>query len=464
MKLAPGAQNSMPKDADALTIASNDFAQSTVPGHARDAGLVRTVGTFGLAASVINSVIGAGIFIVPAAMAAATGVYACLAFLGCAVAMGTVVLCFAEGGRRVPTSGGPYGYIEAAFGPIAGSIAGTLVWVSAVLACGGVLAALADSLASVVSPTFAAAARAGVIVSALGFLVAINLRGVSSGTRFIAAATLVKLVPLLIFIAVGAGAMHATNFHAASTTVSPEGFGRAAILAMFTLVGMETALGASGEVARPTRTIPRALITAMAFVALLYVSIQLIAQGILGAALATSSAPLADAMSRINPTLRALLLAGASVSMVAWIGSDILGSPRVLFALARDGLLPSVLGRVHARTRVPYAAIVCYAAIAAVLALSGSFAELAVVATLASAALYLAGCAAVWRLTWSGRAESASIMSTRWLVIAAAAGIVSMFIVIILATWAEIAGLAATILAGALAYHLQRGLRSRARD
>jgi APA family basic amino acid/polyamine antiporter len=120
------------------------------------------------------------------------------------------------------------------------------------------------------------------------------------------------------------------------------------ILAVFAFMGMETALAASGEVAQPERTIPRALALALAAVALLYMAIQIVAQGILGPALAHSEAPLADAMGQISPALRWLMLAGAAVSMLGYLASDLLGSPRILFAFARDGLLPKALGRVHA--------------------------------------------------------------------------------------------------------------------
>ena len=112
--------------------------------------------------------------------------------------------------------------------------------------------------------------------------------------------------------------------------------------------------------------------------------------------------PLADAMARINPMLRLVMLAGAGLSMFGFLSSDILGSPRILFAFARDGLLPSVLGRLHARTHAPHVAISCYAILAAALALSGTFSELAVLSTLASAAFYIAGCAAAWKLARRG--------------------------------------------------------------
>ena len=111
----------------------------------RDAGLVRAVGTGALAAALVNIIIGAGSFNVPAAMAAARGVYAALGFVVCGIAMGAIAICFAEGGSRIPSSGGAYGYIDAAFGRLAGCVTGNLLWFSGVLACGGVAAALAPA-------------------------------------------------------------------------------------------------------------------------------------------------------------------------------------------------------------------------------------------------------------------------------------------------------------------------------
>ena len=108
----------------------------------RDAGLVREVGPWGLAASIVSIVVGAGIFAVPGALAAAVGPYAPLAFLLCGLAVGSVAICFAEGGSRIPTSGGVYGYIEAAFGPLVGYVAGTLLALTGTFAELAVLATL----------------------------------------------------------------------------------------------------------------------------------------------------------------------------------------------------------------------------------------------------------------------------------------------------------------------------------
>lgn len=406
----------------------------------RDAGLIRAVGPWGLAASVVNMVVGASIFVVPAALAANVGLYAPLAILVCAIAVGSVAICFAEGGSRIPSSGGAYCYIEVAFGPLAGYVAGTLLWFADVLACGGIAAALADVGASLMSPPLKAPAHALIIVATIGGIAFINVGGVGRGMRLVNATTMLKLAPLAIFIIVGASAVHGANFRGGGP-LSSTGLGRAVILALFSFMGMETSLCASGEVARPERTIPRALALAMGTVTLLYVAIQIVAQGILGPSLASSTVPLADAMARISPSMRMLMLAGTALSMFGYLSSDILGSPRILFAFARDGLLPSALGRVHSRTHAPHVAIVCYAVLAIALALSGTFSELAVLSALATAPFYIAGCAATWRLVRRGVARAGAPLNFRWLGTAACLGITAMLVLIALASRAEICGL-----------------------
>jgi basic amino acid/polyamine antiporter, APA family len=420
----------------------------------RDAGLVRKVGPWGLAASVVSIVVGAGIFAVPGALAATVGPYAPLAFLVCGLAIGAVAICFAEGGSRMPTSGGVYGYIEAAFGPLTGYVAGILLLVGDVFACGGVAAALADVAASVTPKSLVSTVHATVIVGVIGGLALINIAGVARAARFVSLTTALKLIPLLIFIVVGLTRIDGSNF-AYTAQPGTEGLGRAAILALFSFIGMEAPLAASGEVAQPSRTIPRALAIAMVSVALIYIAVQVVAQGILGASLAQSQAPLADAMGHISPLLRALMLAGAAVSMFGWISSDLLGSPRMLFAFARDGLLPralAVLGLVHPSTQVPYVAILAYAGIAVLLALTGTFAELAALATLTTAALYALGCVAAWLLARRGIAVAGAPLNFRWLGAATFVGVGSMLALIALGSWREIAGLASLVAMSVLLY------------
>ncbi len=437
-----------------MLTAAPASSPASLPLPSRDAGLVRAIGPWALGASILNVVIGAGIFAVPAALAANVGPYAPLAFLVCAVAVAAVAICFAEGGSRVPTSGGAYGYVSAAFGPLVGYVAGTMLWFCNALACGGIAAALGDVAGSLLPPPLRTAARLLVVVAVIGGIALVNVGGVARGARLVTTATALKLVPLVVFIVAGMGAMQRMNFMPIARP-GTEDLGRALILAVFALSGMEVAMSASGEVAEPARTIPRALAISMVSVTALYVAIQVIAQGILGPALAHSSAPLADAMGRISPLLRLLMLAGAAASMFGWISSDILSTPRVLFAFARDGLLPRPLGRLHPGSQVPHIAILLYAALATGFALTGTFAELAILSILGTAPVYIAGCAAAWLLARRGVALAGAPLNFRWLGAAAATGIASMLALVALASRAEILGVFALLGLSAGVYLLQ---------
>lgn len=416
------------------------------------------MGPWWLAANIVTIVVGAGIFVVPAALAANIGPYAPLAFLACGVAVGAVAICFAEGGSRIATSGGVYGYVEAAFGPLTGWVAGSLLILSDVLACGGVAAALADAAAGITPAGWRAPAHAAVIVVVIGGIALINIGGIKRGAWLVSLVTTLKLIPLVVFVVVGAWALHGANF---ARIVKPgtQGLGRALLLALFALTGMESSLSVSGEVKDPSRTIPRALAISLGTVILLYMAIQSAAQGILGASLAHSAMPLADAMGRISPALRGLMLAGAGISMLGWLSGDLLAAPRLLFAFGRDGMLPRVIGRVHSRSHAPHVAIACYAAIAVALALTGTFVELAVLSTLASSVLYMAGCAAAWQLARRGVAEAGVPLNFRWLGAAAVVGVASMAVMIALASRTEIVGLFAVTGASVIIYFVQTRVR-----
>ncbi len=412
--------------------------------HARDHGLVRGIGTLEMAASIVNGVVGAGIFSLPAVMALQAGAAAPWAYAACALAMAPVVICFADAGSRVPTSGGAYGTVAAAFGPGAGFVTGILLVISCLLASGGISAALADMVASLDPALGGRFGRAAVIIAVLASVAAVNLTRVSITARLIGAATAFKLLPLLLFVALGV-LFYNHGVPAGAGGGEPGGFGRAVILGLFAFCGMETPLGASGETRDANRTLPRALFLAMGFVLILYLSIQYTAAHLLGPALAHSAAPLADAAGRLSPAARAIMLAGAGVSMLFWLTTDALGASRMLFAMARDGRMPAFLGVLNAHTRVPARAVLVYVAIAIALALSGSFLALIVASALNSAAIYILACGAALVLHRRHTALAGPVRPLPILPLVAVAGIASMIAVVLAARGAEIAGLLATI-------------------
>lgn len=141
-----------------------------------------------------------------------------------------------------------------AFGPLAGFVTGNLLWLSGVLACGGVAAALGDVTTSLVPASIAGVTHAVVIVRIIGANAYVSIGGVSRNARVITVATAVKLIPLVVFVGIGAFAIHPSNL-AAAAVPSPQDVGRGLILALFAFTGMEATLGASGEVATPAKTI-----------------------------------------------------------------------------------------------------------------------------------------------------------------------------------------------------------------
>lgn len=426
---------------------------------ARDSGLVHAVGPLALTGAFVGILIGGGIFTIPAVMAAAVGSLAPVAYLGAAIAVGLVMLCFAEAASRVPTSGGPYGFVAAAFGPYAGWLTGALNWASPVLTAGGIAAAAADAGSSVFPGLAGGPVRAAALITWFATLAAINIAGVGGAARFVAIMTGIKLIPLAIFIAVGIWFIEPVNLTLplapGAADISTQ-IGRAAILGIFLFTGMEATLAVSGEVREPSRTIPRAIFFSILGYGVLCITVQLVAQGILGPALATSKAPLADAMATIAAPLQLLLVVGAVLSMLGWTASDSLSSPRSLFAFARDGLLPAPLGRLHPRTHAPHVAIITHSAIAAAFAVTGSFATLAVLATLLTLLVYLLGCAAALKLRRDDIALAGNPIRVPALGLVAAAGIAIMLWVAAQSTAAEAIGIAVFIALVTLLYRFRQ--------
>jgi amino acid transporter len=366
-----------------------------------DARLVRAIGTWGLAASIVNVTVGGGIFRLPAGVAASLGAAAPIAYLVCTVAMALIVICFADAGSRVSMTGGPYAYVETAFGPFVGFMCGALLWVGMTFALSAVATFFADSVAAL-APSIGPAGKRAALVVTLVVLAAANMRGVRGVTRANIVFTVAKLLPLLGLIVVGAFAMRAENL-AVTAMPAPSAVSRASLLLLFAFLGVESALVPSGEVKDPGRTVPRAIFLAMGAVALLYVTVQVVAQGLLGSALAGDPTPLASAAAvAMGPAGRSLILVGSVVSMFGYVSGMTLAVPRMLFAFGRDGFLPAPLAAVHSRWRTPHVAIAAQTAVVILLALFGIFEKLAVAANATMLIVYAACCLAAVALRRRG--------------------------------------------------------------
>jgi len=375
-----------------------------VTGTKPEAGLVRALGVWGLAASVINITIGGGIFRAPGSpeISGRLGVAAPLAYLICAVAMTFVVLCFAEAGGRIASSGGPYAYVERAFGPVAGFAVGWMVWVTGTIATAAVATIFADSVQAMSPALGGGVMRAALIVLIFVVVASINVRGVQFGARLNLVSTIVKLVPLALLIVLGLAAVKAENLVWPGMPSAPD-LTRSSIVLLFIFAGIECALVPSGEVRDPARTVPRAVLGALGVVTVVYILIHLAAQGVLGSGLSGNSAPLVSlATAVMGPTGGIIVGLAVVLSTFGYLSGMILAIPRALFAFARDGVLPKALASIHPTFHTPWIAIITQTLLALALAVTSSWEKLVVLANISVLIVYF-GCAlAAWQLRRTG--------------------------------------------------------------
>src|SRR4051812_21341416 len=212
------------------------------PAVARDGSLVRAIGVAGLAAGIVNVTIGGGIFRLPADVARALGPAAPLAYVICALAMGLVVLCFAEAGSRVDLTGGTYAYVETAFGPYVGFMAGVTFWTESTVATAAVAGLLAANVGQLVPAIRGPVASAIFLVAVFLALSSINIAGVRKGTALTSVAAAVKLLPIVALLV--AGPFFIDRAHLAVAALPPAGAGaRMSLLLLFPVAG----IGMAGE-------------------------------------------------------------------------------------------------------------------------------------------------------------------------------------------------------------------------
>ncbi len=357
----------------------------------KEEGLKRVIGITGLSLNIVNITIGAGIFALPAMVAIKLGGFSVFAYIFCGFMMAAIMLCYAEIGTRVTKSGGSYAYVEAAFGDLAGFIVSWLmVFGWSILGSAALMNIITDSLA-VVFPIFSETwMRVLFFALLLGFLLLTNIRGAKEGVAFTKWITIIKLVPLVGIIIFGFTYVDTSNLQWEHMPTF-ETFSGATLILFFAFAGFETALGVSGEIKNPQRTIPLGILLGGVLILVLYLLLQTVTQGVLGGAmLEAKDAPLAAVAEKIvGPIGGVLLLLAAAVSCFGSVSTDVLNTPRVIFAGSNDGLFPKFLGKVHPKFATPHWSISCFVALIFVFAVWGSFEQLAMLASAAILLIYL---------------------------------------------------------------------------
>lgn len=373
----------------------------------QEEGLKRSVGVLGLSANIINIIIGAGIFALPAVIASKMGASSIIAYIFCGILIALVMLCFAEAGSKVTNTGGPYTYIETAFGNYAGFLGGIFAISATLFADAAVSNALVNILASTY-PIFENEWVRLLFLFIIFFgLAYINIIGLKQGIGLVKFNTVAKLIPLLLLVIIGWKGVSFSNLYI-DTMPSIEKLGETSLILFFAFQGAETGLVVGGEVINPKRTVPKAIFISILTVVCIYILIQTVSQGILGSDLPNfKAAPLAEAAKvAFGPIGFTILFIGAVISMFGFLSGSILNNPRVVYALSRDKVIPlKALSKIHKSFKTPYIAIIVYATIGFVFSATGSFEKLAVIASSAMLIIYLGVALSVIKLRKSQKSK-----------------------------------------------------------
>ncbi|HLK31358.1 MAG TPA: amino acid permease [Puia sp.] len=353
--------------------------------------LKRDIGAFSLACTVVNMMIGTGIFVLPALAAEKLGAAAIICFFICGLLIFLIALCFAEVGSKVKLSGGAYTYIEMAFGPFVGFVSNNLFWFgSCVLGDAGIASALAKTLAAYIPFLNTAFGQIIFYIFLFGILTLINIRGAKYGARFSVITAFLKLAPIVLIIILGMDHIVRENL-AWKQVVTLHNIGSGTLILFYAFVGIETAVNNGGEFKNPAKTVPRGIFSGILFVLLIYICIQLVSQGILGdRLLAVKDAPLAAVANQLFGAAGiTLVIAGFAMSTLGTLNGEILGNTRILFAGARDGLMPKFLAKVHPKFRTPHVSIIVYSALGFLFAAIGAYKQLLVLSSASTLLIYL---------------------------------------------------------------------------
>jgi amino acid transporter len=356
--------------------------------------LVRGISRWDLTAIAINTIIGAGIFGLPAKATALIGSWSLLAFVVCALIIGLVVLCFAEVSSRFQSTGGMYLYAKEGFGSVVGFEVGWLYWIVRVTTFAANCNLLLASISFFYPIPKEGYLRMALITLIVVFLTAINFIGVKQSTRLTNIFTVGKIVPLVIFATVGLFFISPANFNF-SVTPDYTAFSSATLLLIYAFVGFEAAVIPAGESKNPKKDMPIALLTALGVAAFLFILIQIVAIGTLPE-LAKSETPLADSASVFMGAFGATFITvGAVISILGNLNGGFLATTRIPFAMAEQKELPDFIGKTHQTFKTPYISILLTAIVVLIWTIQSSFFSAVAIATITRLIVYAATCASL---------------------------------------------------------------------
>ena len=416
--------------------------------------LKREIGTIGLSANLVNIMVGAGIFVLPAVVAASLGSASIFAYLFCGFLISLVMLCFAEVGSQISASGGAYAYIGHSFGPYFGFLTAVLFATAAISADAAVANAIADIFGSLHPSLATRVFKTVLFIFIFGGLAYINVKGVKNSVKLVQFITMAKLAPLLLLVIFSWLEVSLDNLVITSLPALDD-IGKTSLILFFAFQGGESGLSVSGEVKNPATTVPRAILISIGGVLLLYMLIQTVSQGVLGSDLSTfHENPLSEVANQlVGPIGFTLITIGAAVSMLGNLSSEILSIPRILFGAASDRVLPlQFMARVHPIYGTPHLAILVYAGMGFLFASLGGFTQMAIVSSTAILLVYLGVVLSVVKLRRSKRKYTKGFKIPGGLLVP---GLATLVIVAMVSTLSkmELLAFAATLVALSLIYY-----------
>jgi APA family basic amino acid/polyamine antiporter len=348
--------------------------------------LVRAVGRKEIVALTINSIIGAGIFVLPATVSAIIGIAGPIAFVCAGLFCICIVLCFAELGGRYDRTGGAYLYASEAFGGVAAFLVGWLYFLARLTS----IAALTNAFIGFIGYFFEIGSllRAIMIITFMGLFGYINYRGIRTSTRIVNFLTIAKLAPLLTFIIVGFIFM---NWDVYKNISLPQlqPFTKALLLCMFAFSGFEIIGVPGAEMTNAKRDIPVGILIGTGITIVIYLSVQFVVVAIYPG-IANSKSPIAEtAQIMLGPNAGTFMTIGAICSVVGTLLGLMLAGPRIIFAMAMQHQMPAIFGQVHPTFRTPSVSTAVFTVLCIFVTLSSGFANLATLSAMARLVTYI---------------------------------------------------------------------------